>query len=468
MGASTLTRNRLHVRFYETASTNNNEGENIMTRHVSKSAAVLAIAGRSVLFGSVLGAGLLAGTALAFAEDITVWSGYPEMQPFYEHVAESLKATHPDLNVKVEAITLREHEKRVALGVTSGGAADVIELATSTATRYLDNQLFQPAPDDVAKFVGDAANFDPFFRDSASYNGKVMALPLFRGQSALYYNTDMFKAAGLSGPPKTMAEFDTDAEKLTQRDAAGKPTVSGWSLRLSGGGQGIAEKFWINMFQYGGGLLEQTPDGKWKASFANQAGHDALKQYLHNIYDTKTVAVESPADSDAFERGQTAMFIRESWVIGDIAQKAPDLKYGTSTLPVGSIVAPVNLYVTATDPAKAKAAWDFAMAANTPENQLWLLDNVGWLPNRLGLDYSTILAKKPVLAAFVDLPKDYKFFSLPNIGPADEVLTRIAAQLTNAFGMPALANDDAAIDKYLAAAAAETNSILKREGILAE
>jgi multiple sugar transport system substrate-binding protein len=417
--------------------------------------------------GSVLGAGLLAGLAAADAAEITVWSGYPEMQPFYEHVAEGLKATHPDLTVKVEAIALREHEKRVALGVTSGGAAQVIELATSTATRYLDNDLFQPAPDDVAKFVADPANFNAFFRDSASYNGKVMALPLFRGQSALYYNTDMFKQAGLTEPPRTMADYDTYAEKLTQRDASGKPTVTGWSMRLSGGGQGIAEKFWINMFQYGGNLLEQQADGKWKATYANQAGHDTLKQYLHNLYDTKTVTIEAPADADAFERQQTAMFIRESWVIGDIAAKAPDLHYATTTLPVGSIVAPVNLYVTATGDA-GKEAWDFAMACNDPANQLWLLDNVGWLPNRLGLDYSAILEKKPVLSAFVDLPKDYKFFSLPNIGPADEVLTRIAAQLTAAFANPKLAGDDAAIDQVLKTAADETDSILKREGILAQ
>ncbi len=46
-------------------------------------------------------------------------------------------------------------------------------------------------------------------------------MPLFRGQSALYYNTEMFAKAGLSGPPKTMDEYTEYAKKLTQRDAAG-------------------------------------------------------------------------------------------------------------------------------------------------------------------------------------------------------------------------------------------------------
>jgi multiple sugar transport system substrate-binding protein len=304
--------------------------------------------GRAVLLGSVLGAGLIAGITAVSAEEITVWSGYPELAPFYEHVAESMKADHPDLTVKVEAIALREHEKRIALGLTSGQSAEIIELQNSTATRYLENGLFREAPADVAAFVQDKANYNAFFTDAATYDGKVYGVPLFRGQSALYYNTDMFAAAGLTTPPTTMDEYSTYAEKLTQRDANGNPTVSGWSLRLSGGGQGIAEKFWINMFQFGGNLLEQSADGKWKASYANEIGRKALKQYLQAI-NNKVDTVEMPADAEAFERQQTAMFIRESWVIGDIASKAPDLKYATTTLPMGSIVAPVNLYVAGDD-----------------------------------------------------------------------------------------------------------------------
>lgn len=401
------------------------------------------------------------------AQEIRVWSGYPELAPFYEHVAEGMKAEYPDLSVRVEAIALREHEKRLALGLTSGEAAEVIELGTSTATRYLENELFNVAPDDVAAFVQDPANFSEFFRDSASYDGTVYGVPLFRGQSALYYNTDMFEAAGLTEPPTDMAEFTTYAEKLTQRDANGAPTVSGWSLRLSGGGQGIAEKFWINMFQYGQNLVDQDASGMWKADFANEKGHAALKQYLENVQTLKTVTVEMPADAEAFERAQTAMFIRESWVIGDIATKAPDLPYATATLPRGSIVAPVSLWISG-EGEKADAAWAFAQAANEPENLLWLLDNVGWLPNRSGLDYSTILEAKPALAAFVDYPESYEFFSLPNIGPVEEILTRTAARLTEAFANTSLAADDAAIDAVLVGMQDEINGLLQREGLLAE
>ena len=422
-----------------------------------------SLSGRAALLASVFGAGMLVVTAVS-AQEIRVWSGYPELAAFYDHVAEGMKDEYPDLKVTVEAIALREHEKRVALGITSGESAEVIELATTIAARYLEGGLLNTPPQDVQDFVKDPANFGEFFVNAASYDGAVYGMPLFRGQSALYYNTDMFAAAGLTEPPKTMAEFDAYAEKLVQRDASGAPTVSGWSMRLSGGGSGIAEKFAINMWQHGDDLIKPAGEGLWKSNFASDAGVATLKQYLHNLFETKVVTVEMPADADAFERGQTAMFIRESWVIGDIAAKAPDLKYATAPLPRGSIVSPGQLYVKATGDKEA-AAWAFIKATQEPDNLVWLLDNVGWLPNRTG-DYSSVVAAKPGFNAYVNFPADYAFFTVPAIGPIDEIQTRSAAFLVEAFAKPELAGDDAAIKAFLENVDKEINAILEREGLL--
>jgi multiple sugar transport system substrate-binding protein len=418
------------------------------------------------LFLAALVAAFLIGITGAEAQKLTVWSGYPELEPFYRHVADGMKGKFPNLTVAVEAIPLREHEKRVALALASGGNSTlVLELSTADATRYLNNDLLPKAPADVAAFVGTPANFVSFFRDSASLGGAVYGVPLFHGQVSLFYNLDMFKTAGLTNPPATMDEYNAYAEKLTQRDAAGKATVSGWSMRLSGGGQGIAEKFWINMFQYGGNILTRTADGKWKVALASEAGRKALKQYLVNVHKTKTVSPEMPADAEAFERGQTAMFIRESWVIGDIAKKAPKLRYATAALPRGSMSVPVNLYVSAKG-AEAEAAWAFSLAAVEPDNQIWMLKNVGWLPSRAGIDYSAVAAAVPAFAAFVDNPKDYDVFAVPALDASEEILTRVAARLVTAFADAKLADDDKAIDATLLAIETEANEILKREGLL--
>jgi multiple sugar transport system substrate-binding protein len=418
--------------------------------------------------GALSAALLAAGTLAAQAQDVVLWGGFPELADYYERVAESLRADYPDLNVIVEPIGLRDHEKRVALGLSSGlDEATVLELIGSTANRYIVNDLLPPAPEEIAAFVNDEANFEAFFRDTATVDGTVYGVPLFRGQGALFYNTDMFAEAGLDGPPKTMEEYDAYAAKLTQRDDSGSPEVSGWSLRLSGGGGGIAEKFWINLHQFGGTLLESEGD-KWRAAYASEEGLAALRQYVNAVSGDKTVTIDMPADAAAFQRGQTAMFIRESWVIGDTAKKAPDLNYETALLPRGSIALPVNLYVSGGSEEAQEAAWAFALEANKPEHLIWLLDNVGWLPNRSGVDYSGVIEAKPQFSAFVDLPEDYALFTLPSIEPINEILTRFAATLTEAFADPALAGDDAAMMALLEEAAAETDKILDRAGLLAE
>jgi multiple sugar transport system substrate-binding protein len=418
------------------------------------------------LYLAALLVALLAAITEAEAQKLTVWSGYPEMEPFYRHVADGMKAKYPNLEVSVEAIPLREHEKRVALALASGGnGALVLELSTADAARYLNNDLLPKAPADVTAFVSNGANFNGFFRDGASFGGAVYGVPLFHGQVSLFYNLDMFKTAGLAKPPATMDEYNAYAEKLTQRDASGKATVSGWSMRLSGGRQGVAEKFWINMFQYGGNILSRTGDGKWKVTLANEAGRKTLKQYLFNIHKTKTVSPEMPADAEAFERGQTAMFIRESWVIADIAKKAPKLDYATAPLPRGSMSVPVNLHVSAKG-AEADAAWAFALAAAEPDNQVWMLRNVGWLPSRSNIDYAAVTAATPAFAAFVENPKNYDVFAVPAMDASEEILTRVAARLVTAFADPKLADDDKAIDATLLAIETEANEILKRDGLL--
>lgn len=422
-----------------------------------------SIGRRGVLAGTVVLGSALAAPAIAQGTELTVWSGYPEMEPFYRRVGERMGGR---VAVRVQAIPLREHERRLALSLPAGNAADVIELIASSAQRYLEAGLLAQAPAPVAAFVRDAARFDPFFARSGSYENSVYGVPNFRGQGALYYNLAMFEAAGLAQPPATMADYSTYAERLTQRDASGRPTVTGWSLRLSGGGQGVAEKFWINLHQYGGAVLRQVQPGKWATAYANEAGRATLAQYLDAIHVKRTCLIESPADAEAFQRGQTAMFIRESWVIGDNAKKAPDLRYATAPLPVGTIVVPVFYYTPARSP-RTEAAWAYAMAANEPDNQAWLLDNVGWLPNRRDVDFGSIIAKTPQLGAFVRQPQGHTLFELPAIGPAEEVLSRLAARLVRAYGTASLAGNAAGIDAALREAATETESILGREGLLA-
>lgn len=402
-------------------------------------------------------------SAVAQRIQVSVWSGYPEMEAFYNYVAADYMAENPNVEITVLTQPLREYERRLTLALPSGTAADIIEISFSFIGRFVQAGLIPPLPERASEFVRSGA-YDDFFVEAASYDGQVYGIPLFRGQGALFYNTAMFEAAGLPGPPRTMDEYVEYANRLTQRDANGNPIVSGWSLRLGGGGSGIAEKFWTIMHQFGGSLVEQTPDGGWIAGYDNEAGREALLLYVNLLYRDRVLTPELKGDAEGFQLGTTAMFIRESWVIGDIAAKAPHLPYATAHLPVGTIVLPVNLYVTSSKP----EAVDFALYAVQPKYQLWLFENVGWLPNRRDIDYSPIVERIPQAEAFLTIPDDHILFTVPPISPIDEIQTRLAERLVRAFADPNLAENPTAVDAFLAEAAAETNQILRREGLLGQ
>lgn len=416
---------------------------------------------RSLLTLIIVGLAGLMSLGLAQNVKLSVWSGYPEMEPFYQHVADDFKAEHPNVDIEILTQPLRDYERKLTASLPAGTAADILETNATFAGRLMQAGLFKAMPDDIAAFVNGPA-YNSFYSDKVSMDGKVYGVPLFRGQGVLFYNTDMFAAAGLDGPPTTQDEYVEYANKLTQRDANGNPVVSGWSLRLSGGGSGVAEKFWTIMHQYDGAVVRELADGKWVNGYDNDAGRETLKLYVDLVHKDKVLTPEMKGDAEGFELGATAMFQRESWVIGDIASKAPDLNYKTALLPRGTISLPVNLYVTTDKP----EAFAFAEYLVKPEYQLWMLENVGWLPNRQDVDYQPALDKIPQLDAFLNVPDSQVLFTVPGIAPMDEISTRLAERLVKAFADSSLVDNPDGIAKVIHDAAVETDSILKREGLL--
>jgi len=404
---------------------------------------------------------------------LTIWGGYPELEPFYKHVAQAYTAEHP--NVKIEILThpLREFEQKLSATIPSDTAADLIEISMYANQKFIEAGLIPELPANVKAYMEEKGRFSEFMHNNSTYKGKKYGLPLFMGRTVLYWNTEMFKEAGLSGPPETMAQMAEYAKKLAKFDASNNMTRSGHSLRLSGQGSGVAEKWWFVLYPMGGSIVEEskaTP-GKYHAGYNNDAGRNALKYYIDALYKDNWDSHSLKHDAEAFELEQTAMFFRESWVIGDIAKKAPDLKYDTAPVPKdarwGRITNPVNLYVTR-GCKNPEAAWDLAMYMLKPEHLLWLLDNVGWLPCRQDVDYTPVTSKKPQFAAFMMTDANYQEYGYPVIAPFDEISTKLAERLVAAFLDKSLADNSAGIAKAIEDAAKETDDILKKADLYAD
>lgn len=401
---------------------------------------------------------------------LTIWGGFPEMEPFYKYAAEQYKKEHPNVTVDVVSQPLREFEQKLSATIPADTAADLIEISMYANQKFIEAGLIPELPANVKAFTEEKGRYTDFILKTNTFKGKRYGLPLFMGRTALYWNKAMFKEAGLDGPPTTFAQMAEYAKKLAKYDANGVLTRSGHSLRLFGQGSGVAEKFWFVLYPMGGTILEEV-NGKYKAGYNNDAGRKALKFYIDAIYKDKWDSLEIKHDAEAFQLGLTAMFFRESNVIGTLAKQAPNLEYDTAPVPKdmrwGRITNPVFLYVTRGSK-NADVAWDFALFMVKPEMQAWMLDNVGWFPVRQDIDLTASLNKKPPFKAFVMKDPGYDEYGYPVIGPFDEVATKLAERLVTAFANKSLLDNPAGIAKVLDDAAKETNDILKKAGLLAE
>src|SRR5260221_1377698 len=115
----------------------------------------------------------------------------------------------------------------------------------------------------------------------------------------MFYNKAMFKEAGIAEPPATMPDLIAAAQKLVKFDASGKMTRSGVSLRLSGQGSGIAEKFRYILTGAGADTIVPTPSGKWHNGYDNDGGRTALQFVLDAVPKYKNDEPKVPHDGHA-------------------------------------------------------------------------------------------------------------------------------------------------------------------------
>lgn len=398
--------------------------------------------------------------------ELNLWGGHPEIEPWYKKMAEEYKKEKPNVNVTISSFPLRDYEKKIAAALPSQSAAEIVTINPVVALRYIEGDMIHKAPEDLAKLVNTESSFPKIISETANYKGSVYGIPLHISKAVLFYNKKMFEEAGISGPPTTMDQYLEYAQKTAKKDASGKLVRAGQSLRLSGGGSGVAEKFWVLLMQNGGSVVKKIGDGQYKANYDNDAGLKTVQMYVDMVHKYKTDDPTLKHDAEAFEMEASAFFSRESWVVGDIQKKAPNLQYDTAPMPKATLVVPFNFHVSKSAEGNvAAASWDFIRFMMKPENQVELMRMTGWQPAREDLNLESLFKEVPQYKSFFEKRELETYPALPEF---DEIMTKFADRLANkAFTDASLVDNPDKIKALLAEAAKETNDILKQNGHLA-
>lgn len=406
----------------------------------------------------------LVPTAQAADVTLAVWTGYPELVPWYQAAGEAytkVKGT----KVTVFSTTLREHEQKLAAAMPTGTGPDLFDVGLILSVTFIEGGLIKPNPPNVQQQLTSGA-YVPTSHEQFTVDGKGYGLPLLFSTPAMFWNKTMFADAHIAGPPDTFPQLMDDAKKLTVIDGAGKMTRSGVSLRLSGQGSGIAEKFRYVLEPAGGSLIVPDGKGKYHQGYDNQAGRDALKFYVDAVQVEHVDDPKIQHDFDAFVAGNTAMLFREAWVIGEIQKKNPSLQYDVYPIPAWTaggkkktLLQHDGLYVSG----KSKnydTANDFMLFLTSKEWSAKLTELSGWVAARHDVDWAPLLAKIPQYKVFVDMPKEVEFYPEPLLSCWNEIESRLADQLPGAYADPGM-KDPAKLAAAIKKMAAQTDQILK-------
>ncbi|NEA32246.1 sugar ABC transporter substrate-binding protein [Streptomyces sp. SID13031] len=264
------------------------------------------------------------GSGSADQADLTwqFWIGGTADQAAWQKVADQAKADHPGITVKLEGASWENYWSKIGTTLASGKAPCIIGMQSLRLASYANAML--PLDDLMAKYNLKAEDFDKPIMDGLKSGGKQIAIPYDSGPMVIFYNRDLFKAAGIAEPKPgwTMAEFKAAATKLTTGGKYGFVTTPGdlaflpWVLTATG--------------------AQPLKDNK--LALTDQSFVDGYQQYVDLVTKDK-IAPAVPAGGTDFETtnftsGKAAMKLDGPWSVIDLKEKSK-FSLGIAPVPAG-------------------------------------------------------------------------------------------------------------------------------------
>lgn len=278
---------------------------------------VLAVA-LSLACASTLFTATAVTASAADKKEVVIWDYFETdaQKQMMQSLIDEFNASQDEYEASHVYVPFADYEKQLTLGIASGELPDLVILDGCGMASFIQLGLFGDISDaDI--------NWDEYMEgpmESTMLDGKHYGIPFATNCTALFYNKDLFDAAGIDYPDEntTWDEFHEMAKALT------KDGVSGFGNAATNTDEGTFQC--LQWLYTAGGSYTDIEDGV-----------DAYKLMQEMIEDgswTKECVNWTQSDvNNNFMAGNVAMQQNGPWQIPGIEANAPDLNYGVTVLP---------------------------------------------------------------------------------------------------------------------------------------
>ncbi len=317
-----------------------------------------------------LAAALGAALAFAYAQTTIVWSfwGDPgELPPNYE-VIEAFHAAQDDIRIEVQHAPWGSYFDRIQTQMAGGTAPDVMFL--NNIPSYASRGVLAPLDEWIERDGFDTSTYLDGLLAVFSYDGQSFGFARDNDTNVLYFNKDLFDAAGMAYPSADWRWDDIReaAQALTVRDDRGRATQYGLALEKNRYPQ------WV--YQNGGALFDD-PLAPTEFLMDSPEGVEAIQFIADMILDDGSVPsfdamAQLGSTTELFSTGRVAMVMTNAARIPTFMDAA--FAWDVAPLPAGPTGIRANTlggagYVISSTSQHPEEAWTFLQFLAGTEGQ---------------------------------------------------------------------------------------------------
>lgn len=316
---------------------------------------------------------------------LSFWNGFTGPDgPALQQVVDDFNASQDRVTVETNIMPWDTLYQKVLTAAAGNDGPDIVAMSASRMPQYIDEGLFQPLDDyyDNADFDSDA--LAPAAVTASEFEGSNYGVPVNIATMMMYYNKDLFTAAGLDPekPPTTWDEFAAMVPKLTvDENGDGKPEQYAIAL---------ADHETVPMYQTflwnaGGGIVSE--DGT-TSELGSDGSLEALNFWVDLVRDQQASPVGLVGgDADKlFQTGKAAIEIVGPWMTSGFEEAG--LNFGLAPAFAGpsdqiTLADVVSMGVPASaDETTKQAAYEFFAYWNSKKGQTTWAEGSGFPATR--------------------------------------------------------------------------------------